>query len=91
MINKLNNFLRISAKIICSISIVGVFQGFFHWFIINNLEIIKDYLLSFGSDKILILGFMQLIIAFYAISFNLLFKDWLPFWKSKLNKEMEKK
>jgi len=34
---------------------------------------------------------MQLIIAFYAISFNLLFKDWLPFWKSKLNKEMEKK
>lgn len=79
--NKINNSIRIFCKVVSSISIVGVYQMFFHWFVLRNMDEIFIYLQSFGKPIIVVLGLTQLIIFHYIVSIKLLFRDWFPDWK----------
>ena len=89
---KFVDFFRIAMKVISSISIVGVYQMFFHWFILRNINEIFSYLQGFKKPIILVLGLTQLIIFHYIVSIKLLFRDWFPNWKTeevKLNNTKE--
>jgi len=86
---KIIDFLRVFVKVICSISIVGVYQSLVHWFILSNIQTITDYLSSFGKPRIIVIGLLMIVITHYVFSFNLLFKDWLPFWEPEERKKEE--
>ncbi len=77
----MNKILRLIIKAIANLSILGLFQTFFHMYFVYNIDLFKDYLYSFGEPIIVVFGFLQIIIAWFALSLWILTKDWTPYLK----------